>query len=51
MWRDTSTGNKEQIKGKLHDALVRVERKALAEDLLMEQVEGSTEKVSYHSII
>ena len=50
MWRDASPGTKEQIKGKLHDALVRVDRRNLAEDLLMEQVEGSAEKV-YHSVI
>lgn len=51
LWRDTARGSKESIKGKLHTALVTCDRQDLAEDLLLEQVEGSAEKVAYHSII
>ena len=51
IWRDSCKGTKEQVKGKLHDALQRCNRADLAEDLLQEVVEGSNEKVNYHSII
>ena len=51
IWRDNCKGTKEQVKGKLHDALQRCNRADLAEDLLQEVVEGSNEKVNYHSII
>ncbi len=51
LWRDNATGTKENIKGHLHKALVKVGRTDLAEDLLQEQVDGSSEKVAYHSIV
>ena len=51
LWRDTKTGTKEQLKGALHEALVEVERQDLAEDILLEQVEGSAEKVAYRSCV
>ena len=40
-----------QVKGVLHRALEKVGRPDLAEDLLLEQVEGSSEKVAYQSIV
>jgi len=50
-WRDRCDGSKEQVKGKLHAALVKCGRRDLGEDLLQEQVEGSCEKVGVHSIV
>ncbi len=51
LWRDNAKGTKQEIKGQLYDALVRCDRSDLADDLLQEVVEGSQEKVAYHSII
>ena len=51
IWRDSCKGTKEQVKGRLHEALQRCNRADLAEDLLQEVVEGSNEDVKYHSII
>ncbi len=51
MWRDNAKGSKEEIKGKLHEAFVKVKRSDLAEYLLQETIHGSSEKVAYHTII
>ena len=51
LWRDTEGGTKEQIKGTLYSALLRVARNDIADKLMQEQVEGSQEGVAYSSII
>lgn len=51
LWRDTEGGTKEQIKGTLHKALVKVCRNDIADKLMQEQVDGSQEGVAYSSII
>ena len=46
LWRDGNPGTKEQLKGALHTALLQVHRTDLAENLMMEQVDGSNEHVA-----
>lgn len=48
IWRNDATGNKEQIKGRLHQALNAVERNDIAKLLLHEQTHGSINNL--HSI-
>ncbi|KAK2190981.1 hypothetical protein NP493_63g01025 [Ridgeia piscesae] len=50
-WRDTAGGSKEEIKGTLHMALMKVKRKDIADELMKEQVHGSQEGFAYSSII
>ena len=51
LWRDTAQGSKEEIKGLLTVQLEQVGRRDLAHKLLKEQVDGSTEKMNFHSIV
>ena len=51
LWRDTARGSKEEIKGVLLVQLEQIGRRDLAKKLLKEQVEGSTERVNFHSIV
>lgn len=52
MWRNDATGNKEQIKGTLHKALVAVERNDIANLIMAEQTHGSDNNIqSISSII
>ena len=51
LWRDTASGTKEQIKGALQLQLETIGRRDLADLLLSEQVNGSVEKMSFHSIV
>ena len=51
LWRDRSKGDKEQVKGQLHQALSVLGRQDLAEVLMRETVKGSNENVKTHSIV
>ena len=50
-WRDHARGSKEEVKGELQAQLERLGRRDIGARLLKEQVEGSVERVNFHSIV
>ena len=50
-WRDHARGSKEEIKGQLQAQLDRLGRRDIGAKLLKEQVDGSVERVNFHSIV